>query len=61
MNQTWLPSQTGPTVLMTTRRSTSVLAHEGQQRAHPHVEAVGQGKADQQHAQQPHQMTRRMS
>jgi hypothetical protein len=52
MNQTWLPSQCGPTVLMTTRRSSSFLADEGQQRAHAHVVAVHDGEADQQHAHQ---------
>ena len=29
MNQTWLPSHTGPTVLMATRRSVSVRATNG--------------------------------
>jgi hypothetical protein len=29
MNHTWLPSQCGPTVLMTTRRSSSFLPTKG--------------------------------
>ncbi len=51
MSQTWFPSQTGPIVLMATRRSVSVLATKGKQRADAEVEAVGGGKGDQQHAE----------
>ena len=52
MNQTWLPSQTGPTVLIATRRLDVGLGDEGQDRGDAHVEAVGHREADEQHAKQ---------
>ena len=52
MNQTWLPSQTGPTVLITMRRSTSVRADKRQQHGRAEIETVHDRKADQQDAQQ---------
>ena len=52
MSHTWLPSQTGPTVLMTMRRSASVRATNGSSDADAEVEAVHDGKADQQDAEE---------
>ena len=52
MNQTWLPSQTGPIVLMVTRRSLVIAGDERQQHRHAEIEAVHDRKADQQHAEQ---------
>ena len=52
MNQTWLPSQCGPTVLMIDAAFDVVASGERQQRADAHVVAVHDGEADQQHADQ---------
>ena len=51
MNQTWLPSHTGPTVIDRHAAFGVGLGDKGQERAHPHVEPVGQREADQQDAQ----------
>ncbi len=52
MNQTWLPSQCGADGVDHHAALDIAPADEGQQRAHAHVVAVHDGKADQQHADQ---------
>jgi hypothetical protein len=62
MNQTWLPSQTGPTVLMAMRRSTSVSATKGSSAPTPMSKPSVMAKPMKQHAQQqPPDDTRRIS
>ncbi|XMR57634.1 hypothetical protein ACLK2G_03940 [Escherichia coli] len=59
-HQTWLPSQCSVMVLSITRRSTSFLPTKGS-RAPAHIETVGDGKPDQQHADHTHQTRRNSS
>ena len=61
MSQTWLPSQTGPTTLITTRRSTSVLATSGNNAATPRSKPSMTAKPMSSAPSSTHQTTRRVA
>ncbi len=61
INQTWLPSQTGPIVLMMMRRSTSVLPTTGMRMSTPRSNPSIAAKAISNTPSSTHQMMRRVS
>ncbi len=61
MSHTWLPSQTGPTLLMIMRRSESVLARKGSHMQTPRSNPSIAAKPISSTPSSSHQMTRRVS